>query len=145
MTEHGHPQPLLDNQGEGDLFTGQLPEAVPEPIIDEQTTLETVSEAPIPLDQVAAAHAQRQAEYHKRKEKLERSNWPPGRIAEKLDAEFPDQRSPERIEELAKRENAALRRQARRNPPKPNRRTVRYISPRDTGPPPYIAKEIRGE
>ena len=62
-----------------------------------------------------------------------------------MDAEFPDLRSSESIEELEKRQLADVRRQAQAEGTQKRRKPIRYLSPRDTGPPPHIAREIRGE
>lgn len=77
-----------------------------------------------------------------RREVLEQHNWPPGRVEEKLNTEFPDLRTAEKVEDLEAKRQAAAR---RRKPAKSSRRRVAYVSPRDAGPPPHIAKQIRGE
>lgn len=103
-----------------------------------------VVEPPVPLDEVEAAIARRQAEYDELKARLGASNWPPGRIQQRLDAEFPDLRTPKQEEELQKKTGATTRKKARETARPARKTSVRYISPRDKGAPPDIAKEIRG-
>jgi len=113
MTERGHKQPLFDNTSEANLFTGQLPERdTPELPLEPGPARELDQGTRKSLAEIALDHKQRQQAYAARWEELTDSNWPPGRIAEMLDKEFPDLRTPERIEELEKRQLADMRRQA---------------------------------
>ena len=53
---------------------------------------------PIPLEASEQIET-RQAQYAARWGELDRANWPPGRIKEKLDKEFPDLRTSAQIEQ----------------------------------------------
>ena len=146
MTERGHKQPLFDNTSEANLFTGQLPERdTPKLPLEPGPARELDQGTRKSLAEIALDHKQRQQAYAARWEELTDNNWPPGRIGQVLDKEFPDLRAPERIEELEKSQLADMRRQARTDQPKKRRKPTRYLSPRDTGPPLHIAKELRGE
>ncbi|MEX1995280.1 MAG: hypothetical protein WD887_00685 [Candidatus Saccharimonadales bacterium] len=98
-----------------------------------------------PVDEIMVDHHQQVAERGARHETLTDANWLPGRITEALDREFPDLRTPEKIEQLDKKQDANVRRQARATRAPKRAKSTRYISPRDTGPPLHIAKEMRGE
>jgi len=98
-----------------------------------------------PRTEAALTHMeQRQAEKAELWDKLTRSNWPPGRIEERLAAEFPDLLTPEQTEQRELAQQAALRRQAEAEAEPKRKPPTRYRHPRDKGPPPGIAKEIRG-
>lgn len=94
------------------------------------------------LTEVAQHIGSLELEKAQRWEELTDHNWTSGRIEEKLNTEFPDLRTAEKVEDLEAKRQAAAR---RRKPAKSSRRRVAYVSPRDAGPPPHIAKQIRGE
>jgi hypothetical protein len=99
-----------------------------------------------PLAEVMEDLEKRKAQRAQRWQELTDSNWPPGRIDEKLDAEFPDLKSPEQVESENLRREAAERRhaQALHGTKRQRSRKLRNTrSPRDVGPPPHIAEDVR--
>lgn len=99
-----------------------------------------------PLAEVMEDLEKRKAQRAQRWQELTDSNWPPGRIDEKLDAEFPDLKSPEQVESENLRREAAERRhaQALHGTKRQRSRKLRNTrSPRDAGPPPHIAEDVR--
>lgn len=100
----------FDNQDypEGSLDKPHLPS-----ISEEHSSGELLyRESPPALSEVFASHDERAKERAKRAEELDNSNWPQSRIAEALDREFPDLRTPERIEQLEVERLARVRSQA---------------------------------
>jgi len=98
-----------------------------------------------PLAEVMGEIAEREAAKAARWQELTDSNWPPGRIEEKLAAEFPDLKTSEQIESEDLRHEAAERRHAMNlhGPKKQRTRKLKSRSPRDAGPPPHIAEDVR--
>lgn len=98
-----------------DMLPGNVDEQLPlEPEISrEPHDFDTDSAPPKPVADVLAEREERVEQRAARWEELTDKNKPPGRIEEILDKEFPDLRSPERIEELALKEDAETRRRKR--------------------------------
>lgn len=114
MTKLGHEQPNFDfrAQPEDSLLSRSSNGALAEFPADAATEQ---TEAPIkPVEEIMAEHEVRVAERAAKWEELTNANWPPGRVEQALDALFPDLRSPEKIEEISIKEDAAVRRQARK-------------------------------
>jgi hypothetical protein len=108
MSKRGHEAPLLDNSSKGDLFSS-LP--VPEQIQTDPVMPAEASPAPIKSrEEIMEEFHKRSVERDARRDQLTRSNWPPGRIKEQLDKEFPDLLTSEDLEEREK----ARGRQARK-------------------------------
>lgn len=143
MSKLGHEQPELDNMGhpEGSLFSPfeedkSVTAKPPEPENDIPVEIRPVAE-------IMAEHERRVDERAARWEELTDKNWPPNRIREILDQEFPDLKTPEDIEKDEIKRIVARRHASRLHEQKPKRRPTRYVSPRDTGPPLHIAEEVR--
>lgn len=147
MTKPGHEQPEYDYRSfaEGTLFAQGV----------EQETGEAQPEAPEaevgaiavkPVAEIMEEHERRTAERAQRWLDLTDSNWPPGRIEQQLDIEFPDLKSAEKIEAEDLKRDAATRRHAEalHGPKRQRSRRLRNTrSPRDYGPPPHIAEDVR--
>lgn len=146
MAKRGHEQPIFDHKGEPEetLLSQPKPELVQEVELTAETNTEPKVEKKS-VEQIMAEHETRLAERAAKWEEMTNANWPPGRVEQALDALFPDLRSPERIEGLEVRQQADIRRQSRQAAKLKRKPPTRYLSPRDTGPPPRIAREIRGE
>lgn len=144
MVRRGHGNP------EGHLFTREPAEEAPDTLFSQLPYEQAAvisgeiqgSEADTPQAKAMAAHDERTRERAKAYERMSDANWPQSRILEALDRQFPDLRDPE-VEH--QRDDAARRRQARKTAQPRRKPPTYYTSPRDTGPPSHIAKEIRGE
>lgn len=133
----GHAEDTLFAQAARHEEAPTPPEAVAE---------EVGATAVKPLAEVFEDIEKRKAQRAERWQELTDSNWPPGRIEEKLDAEFPELIPVERqFEEERKREAAERRHaQALHGPKRQRSRKLRNTrSPRDAGPPPHIAEDVR--
>lgn len=78
-------------------------------------------------------------------DELDKKNWPPGRIQEELDKQFPLPKTPEEVEEEEKKAIARNLGATALEKPKPKRRKYkrRPRDPKGGGPPPHIAKQLR--
>jgi hypothetical protein len=97
MAKPGHEQPELDYRSapESSLLSS-TPDELQDAVGKSPEAAASVEIKPVA--EIMADHESRQAEKAARWEELTNANWPPGRIEERLDAEFPDLRTSEEIE-----------------------------------------------
>jgi hypothetical protein len=143
MSKLGHEQPEFDNRAfpEDSLFSPEIRPSETLPLESPQETEETG--AITPVADIMDEHQKRVEERAARWQELTDKNWPPGRVEERLKAEFPDLITADAIEQDEVARIASRRHASRLHEPRSKRGSTRYISPRDAGPPPHIAEDVR--
>jgi len=147
VTKPGHEVDSFEYRGyaEDSLFANaakqESPVEQPEPAIEDlgATAVKPVAEVLEDLEK-------RRAERAELEQQLIARNWMPGWIQRELDAKFPDLKPVEQQYKEDQQREAAARRHAQtlHGPKRQRSKKLRNTrSPRDTGPPPHIAEDVR--